>query len=60
MNGVGLEMAVATAMRLYRGSGKSYGAHLVLEWGVPTVGQVVLWTWLGVGCEVVPANGRWS
>ncbi len=44
----GLERAVAFAMRLYQGSGKFLGAHLVLDWGVLTIGQVVLWTRFGM------------
>ncbi len=60
MNKGGLERAVATAMRVDLGSWKSLGAHLVPDWGMPTIGRVVLWTRFGVGCEVLFANGLWS
>ncbi len=32
------------------------GAHLVLDWGVPAIGWVVLWMQFGIGCEVFPAK----
>ncbi len=58
MNGVGLKIAVATVMRVYHNSWWSLGTGLVLDQGVPMIGQAVLWMESVGGHEVVPTNGR--